>query len=149
MTSTTRILIACLVAVAVLAPVPAGATEAAHCEEVHVESFEIKLRAERAVYEVGETARVRAVVTSMATGEPASDIDVGLLGSSDDDHWVFDQARTNERGRAWLEIPLKKMRPGWMTLHAYAWRRTVDTTCVAVTEYGSKLKRRAFRVVPD
>ncbi len=143
MRTITRFLTVCLVAMVAVGPTPVAA---AHCEDLHVETYEVKMRALRDVYDVGDQARVRVLVTRIDTGEPASFIDVGIGGTTDEDQWDFDIEATDRRGRAVMELSLKKMPPGWMTLYGYAWRETVDTYCAGVTEYGQKMKRRAFRV---
>ena len=139
----TRCLSLCLIATVLAIPTPAPATA---CEEVQVETFEVKMRAMRGVYERGDTARVEVIVTRRDTGERASDIDVGVGGSTNDDFWTWDTAQTGPRGRVVLHLKLDGMPPGWMTLNGYAWRETVDTACAGVREYGYDRKNRAFRV---
>ncbi|MGH2807720.1 MAG: hypothetical protein ACRDKT_10645 [Actinomycetota bacterium] len=139
------LLVASMAASLAVVPSPVAG---AGCEDVQVEVYDLKIRPARHVYDLGDTARVAVRVTRTDTGDPAENVDVGLGGSTDRDRWVFDRAVTDERGRARLALELqrKHVPPGWMTLSAYGWKRTVDTTCVAVTEYGYKQRRKAFRV---
>lgn len=130
---------------------PAGATARAACgNPVYVHSYDVRVTPDSRSYRVGDTAVLFAEVTRKDSSSPEGDVSVGVALTSRRDHHVYAWGKTRGDGTAVLRAKLRRgdVRPGSVTLRAFAFKKIADAVCAWVYEYGSYKERGAFRVRP-
>jgi hypothetical protein len=131
---------------ALLLPTNSGASAAA-CEQISVESWDVKVQAKDEVVRVGEKARITMKVTRKQTGAAVPNATAAVMILDKGDHATFGFEETNDAGRATFRVPLhRKASAGPVTLFGYAYTRHVDTICASMSEYGFERVPNAFRI---
>lgn len=123
----------------------AAARPAAACEDVVVESYDLAISGVRSVYRVGDTLEGRVLVTRKDTGMPVGDARVVLAIFDRDETMIAGFATSDSEGIADVSLSLDKARPAVYDLMGYAYTG-VETTCVAVREYGFEYRKEAVRI---
>lgn len=126
-------------AVMVLGATSVGSTARASetCTEPHgtqvTRTFEVDLRAARAVYEVGERAVFRATVTRVVDGQaigPVEGARVGFVASVADTNVAWGVAVTDADGKAIIKSRIRAHEyAGWADVWAFAEKQTADVPC--------------------
>ena len=133
--------------VAVLLPTTSGANTA-DCEQVYVDSWDVKVAVRDKVVRRGDKAQLAMTVTRRSTGAVVSNATAAVMILDERDHSFFGVGETDDSGRVSFRIPLprRKASPGAATVWGYAYTRHVDTVCATFAEYGFKKVPRAFRI---
>ena len=131
---------------ALLLPTNSGASTAA-CEQISVESWDVKVQAVDKVVRAGEKVRITMKVTRKQTGAAVSNATAAVMVVDESDHATIGVEETNIAGRASFRVALhRKATPGPATLWGYAYTRHIDTVCASMSEYGFQKEPNAFRI---
>lgn len=125
-------------------------------EVVALRTYHLEVKPSQKTYNVGDTAKIRVLVTRPAHEDPvgqgipidppqsfpAEEVNVGI-GLRIGDVFLFGHSVTNADGLAVVKVPIKSYTPaGKAFADAYAWKTAADTPCLRVEENG-------YRQMPD
>jgi hypothetical protein len=122
------------------------------CDTVSMRTFRVRVVMQDHVYRMGETARAVLTVTRKTTAQPVSGAlaAIAIYNKPKSNHVGFGWGETDDRGRVHLRVKVHRsyIRPGPVTLVAYAYLNQVDTYCASVSEYGYRRPSEPFRAKP-
>lgn len=127
------------------------------CSQPHgtrlTRTFEVDVRADRAVYEVGDRAVFRAKVTRVVDGQAVGPVEgarVGFTADVGDTKVAWGAAVTDAEGKAVIKSRIGDHAfPGWADVWAFAEKETVDLPChwEEESEFGESELPDLFRTV--
>ncbi len=130
-------------------------------EVVALRTYHLEVKPGKKVYKVGDTAKIKVLVTRPAHEDPAGlgipidppasfpaeDVNVGI-GLRVGDVFLFGHSVTNADGLAVVKIKIKPYTPaGKATADAYAWKTAADTPCLRIEETGYRQMPNLFTVL--
>jgi hypothetical protein len=130
-------------------------------ETFALRTYNLKVKADKRSYRVGDTAKVHVTVTRPAKEDPlgqgiplnspesfpAEDVNVGI-GLRIGEVFLFGHNVTDAEGHAIVKVKIASYTPtGKASADAYAWKTAVDSPCARVEENGYTPVPNIFTVV--
>lgn len=145
-------LVSLLFVVSGLALIGPASAAVASCEDPDdLNTFKVRIRAEKLQYRLGEVARLHVKVTRYVADRelgPAegAQISVGLFSK---DIARFGGGVTDEAGKAIVKVRIGRRMPlGPADAHAHATKRITDGPCLRRQEWGALEKKGFLTIIP-